>query len=179
MPKILCILALIAVLIWSCASHPPSVRDAKVIPGVPFYPQEDYQCGPSSLATVLNYWQVRLNRGKIDVNEIAKAIYSPGARGVLPFDLENYPVKKGFFTHQFEGSIADLQRYIDEGEPVIIFVDQGLSVYQINHFMVAKGYTKNGIIFNNGRKENEVITNSRLEKIWKKTGYWALRVIPL
>ena len=178
MPKMLSILVVVFILLCSCAPHYSVPENAKIIPGVPFYPQEDYQCGPASLATVMNYWQARSNKEKIGVKEITDAIYSRGARGVLPSDLENYPVTRGFITHQFEGSIEDLRGHVDQGIPVIIFVDQGLSIYQVNHFMVVTGYTDNGVVVNDGRREKEVITNSRLEKTWKRTGYWALRVVP-
>lgn len=172
------IILLVVALACSCSSVEPLKGNAITIPGVPFYPQEDHQCGPSSLATVMNFWQVRQNKGLIPIEEITKAIYSPGARGALPADLENYPVKRGFKTHQYTGSVADVRKHVDDGVPIVILVDQGLSVYQINHFMVAVGYTDTGIIFHNGRKQNAVVTNSRLEKIWKKTGYWTLRVVP-
>jgi len=43
---------------------------------------------------------------------------------------------------------------------------------------VATGYTGDGIIVNSGREERQVVSNSELEKAWKKTGYWALRLFP-
>ena len=34
----------------------PLSPNALYVKQVPFYPQTQYQCGPASLATVLNYW---------------------------------------------------------------------------------------------------------------------------
>lgn len=152
---------------------------ARILSDVPFFPQEDYQCGPAALATVMNYWYIREGgTARIGIDEITEAIYSPGARGVLPTDLENYPGKKGFTTERFRGSMGSLRENIDRGIPVILLVDLGLSLYQLNHFLVATGYTDDGIIVNSGRREREVFKNSDLEKAWKKTGYWAIRLFP-
>lgn len=168
---------LLAFILSACALGQAPQGQTKLLQDVPFFAQEDYQCGPAALATVMNYWYRHEGIGKtIGIDEIVRAIYSPTARGVLPVDIENYPKQKGFSTYQFEGSVAEIRKNIDNGVPIIILVDYGLSVYQINHFMVATGYSDNGIFFNSGRKQREHIKNSSLEKIWKKTGYWALRV---
>lgn len=178
--KILPFLCALILLFCGCASGPtPLPEGAKVLSGVPFFPQEDYQCGPAALATVMNYWYARGGSPvRTGVDEIAQAIYSPGARGVLPTDLENYPGKKGFVTEKFTGSISRLREDIDRGIPVILLVDYGLSIYRLDHFLVATGYTGDGIVVNSGRKERQVVSNSDLEKVWKRTGYWALRLFP-
>ncbi len=178
--KILPFLCALILLICGCASGPtPLPEGAKVLSGVPFFPQEDYQCGPAALATVMNYWYARGGSPvRIGVDEITQAIYSPGARGVLPTDLENYPAKKGFVTEKLTGSISRLREDIDSGIPVILLVDYGLSIYRLDHFLVATGYTGDGIVVNSGRKERQVVSNSDLEKAWKRTGYWALRLFP-
>ncbi|MGO9379726.1 MAG: C39 family peptidase [Dissulfurispiraceae bacterium] len=45
-----------------------------VIRDVPFFPQEDYQCGPASLAGVLHFW-----KSDVSVVEIAGQIFSKSA----------------------------------------------------------------------------------------------------
>jgi predicted double-glycine peptidase len=146
---------------------------------VPFFKQDDYQCGPSALATVIDYWYIRKAiPEKLTVEEIVAAIYSPSARGVLSIDLENYARSKGFRAKQYEGSIADIKRKVESGLPLILFVEYGFSLYKLNHFVVAKGYTEEGVIVNSGRKENEIILNAELNKIWGKTGYWSLLIKP-
>jgi len=178
--KTLPFLCAMLLLFLGCTSGPALLPEgARVLSGVPFFPQEDYRCGPAALATVMNYWYARSGSAvRTSIDEIAQAIYSPGARGVLPTDLENYPRKKGFVTEQFTGSIGRLRENIDRGIPVILLVDHGLSVYRLDHFLVATGYTGDGIIVNSGREERQVVSNSELEKAWKKTGYWALRLFP-
>ena len=155
----------------------PQGRVARI--EVPFFPQEDFQCGPAALATVLNYWYGKAGTAKgLTPEEIVADIYSPSARGVLGIDLELYARKEGFLTQQVAGTVDALKSSIDKGIPAVVLVDYGFSVYQRNHFMVVKGYTDSALLVNSGRRENELIANGDLLKVWKKTGYWMLLVKP-
>jgi ABC-type bacteriocin/lantibiotic exporter with double-glycine peptidase domain len=150
-----------------------------VIDRVPFFAQEAYQCGPTVLAIVLDYWYERLGKStRVTPDEIASEIYSPTAKGVLGLDLVLYAKKRGFNTDQYAGTIEDLKQKVDQGIPIIIFVDYGFAFYKVHHFMVVKGYTGHGIVVNAGKRENEVMSYETLDKIWKKNDYWALVVRP-
>ncbi len=162
-----------------CATYTPAHPDAVTIEGMPFFSQEAYQCGPTALATVMDYWYGKEGTAKrTDPEQIAAAIYSPSAGGVLGLDLEQYARKHGFDTEQYSGGLDDLRTRIDRGVPPIIFVDYGLLFYQVNHFMVVTGYTKDHIIVNSGHRQNQPVSNGELEKIWKKNGYWTLVLKP-
>ncbi len=163
----------------SCATTGQVSPDAVMIDGVPFFSQEAYQCGPTALAIVMDYWYAKTQSGKrVTPEQIAADIYSPSARGVLGIDLELYAGKHGFKTHQYSGSIADLRKNVDLGIPAIIFVDYGFSIYEVNHFMVVTGYTGDSVIVNSGKRENRSIADGELEKIWKKNRYWTLVLKP-
>lgn len=144
---------------------------------IPYYRQTAYQCGPISLASVINYWNRRSNLPEISVDEVLSSLYSPGARGVLGIDLELYARSRGFATFQKSGSVEDLLKLIDRGIPPIILVSYGFSILELDHFMVVKGYNEKGII-TNGKKPDEFIPYKELERIWGKTGYWMLVITP-
>jgi len=149
----------------------PESADQHIIENVPFYPQETYQCGPASLAGVLNYWRIP---GKPD--DIAKDIFSENARGTLSIDMVMYAQKKGLFAFQYKGSLEDLKKNIDAGYPLIVLVDYGISFYQANHFMVVVGYNVNGLIVNSGKASNIFMPNKDFLKVWKRADYWTLLI---
>ncbi len=162
----------------ACATTHPLPQDAHVI-DVPFFRQDAYQCGPSALAAVVNYWYMKTQSNKyLSHEEIIKEIYSPTARGTLTIDLELYAGRIGFSVQQYSGAIDDLKAAIDRDMPPIILVDYGISFYQVNHFMVVTGYTEKGIILNTGRERNKIISNEELFRIWEKAGFWTLVIKP-
>jgi len=166
------VLLLLSVTLFSC-STPERVRggSGRVLEGVPFYPQERYQCGPASLASVLNYWGVN-----VSPEEIASDIYSKTAKGTLDIDMVSYVLGKGLEADIFAGGMDDITRSINEGHPLIVLVDYGFWVYQQNHFMVVVGYDSNGIIVNSGSEKLKFIASGDFLKLWEKTNFWTLSV---
>lgn len=162
---------LISVLAFSC-SPKPLIKYPAILE-VPYYEQSDFQCGPASLASVLNYWNSKRGEIEIPFQDIIDSIYSPHARGVLGIDLEIYAQQKGFITIQKKGTVEELRGLIDKGIPPVILLRYGFYVYQLDHFLVVKGYNEKGIIVNS-RKPDEFISYEELDRIWKRTGYWML-----
>jgi hypothetical protein len=168
LPVILVIVSLI-----SCATgrEISGSGEKHIVIGVPFYAQEAYQCGPASLAGVLNFWGINVGPG-----EISKDIFSRSARGTLNLDMVLYAQKRGLYALQYAGSMEDLRKNIDSGHPVIVLVAYGFSVYEVDHFMVATGYYDNGVIVNSGREQNKFIDEGDFLKIWAKANYWTLLI---
>ena len=157
-------------ILFSCSSADmKGPGNSHIVEGVPFYPQEAYQCGPSSLASVLNYYGI-----DVSPEEIARDIYSKSARGTLNMDMVLYAEKKGLDVRQYSGTVEDIKQNIDSGAPLIVMVDNGFSLYQKNHFMVVLGYNDEGIISNSGREQFKFIPFHDFNKTWRKTNYWSL-----
>jgi ABC-type bacteriocin/lantibiotic exporter with double-glycine peptidase domain len=145
-----------------------------IIENIPFYPQEVYQCGPSSLSGVLNYYGV-----DVSPEDIAQQIYSASAKGTLNVDMILYAEKKGLTAHQYESSFQDIKSKVHSSHPLIVMVDYGFWIYQRNHFMVVVGYNEDGIIANSGREQFKFIPLRDFLKSWKRTEFWSLLITPL
>jgi predicted double-glycine peptidase len=146
--------------------------DSVIIENIPFYPQKEYQCGPASLASVLNFWGI-----DITPDEIAKEIFSKKARGTLNIDMLLYAKKRGLFSDQYRGNWEDLKGKIKEGYPLIVLVDYGIKpFFQANHFMVIIGYNEEGVIVNSDKSEHLFIEKDKFLELWKKTDYWTLLI---
>lgn len=161
--------------LFSCATTRNVIEPgtARMIENVQFFPQETYQCGPASLAGVLNYWGVEASP-----EAIAEEIYSKSAKGTLGLDMVLYARKKGLDVVQSRGSIKSIKENIDLGYPVIVLVDYGFWVYQQNHFMVIAGYHKNGVIANSGKNQLKFIRVEDFLKPWERTDFWTLLIKP-
>src|SRR5437868_6842253 len=57
---------------------PPALHDYVELKEVPFFPQDEYQCGPAALATVLNTFGV-----KVTPEELVPEVYLPARKGSL------------------------------------------------------------------------------------------------
>jgi len=169
------ILILAHVFLFSCAStfEFTPTNNSQLIEEVPFYPQQEYQCGPASLAGVLNYWGVHISPG-----EIATEIYSKSAKGTLTLDMIVYSERQNLKAQQYGGSLQDLRTNIDSGYPLIVLVDHGFWIYQQNHFMVVVGYNERGIIANSGKDRLKFIPLKDFLRSWGKTKFWTLLVTP-
>ena len=159
-------------LLYSCATIHSTGKN-HIIENVPFYPQTSHQCGPASLAGVLNYWGI-----KVTPEEIAKEIYSSSARGTLNIDMVLYAQRKGLTAIQYEGTVEDLRKNIDSRYPIIVLVDYGFFSIQADHFMVVIGYNEHGVIVNSGKDKDKFISEKDFFKKWEKTKFWTLLIQP-
>ena len=162
-------------ILFSCTKALP-VSESKavhIIDNVPFYPQEVYQCGPSSLSGVLNYYGV-----DVSPEDIAQQIYSASARGTLNIDMILYAEKKGLTANLYKSSFQDIKSKVNLSYPLIVMVDYGFWIFQRNHFMVVVGYNEDGIIVNSGREQLKFIPLEDFLRSWKRTEFWSLLLTP-
>lgn len=149
------------------------------IEGVPFFPQEEFQCGPAVLASVLNF---RGNR--IVPEEIARTIYLSDIRGTLKMDmvsyLRRYEEKEGITVYEGAGDIEGIKKDIANGYPVIVFVDLGIWSIRKGHYMLIVGYDddRGGMVAYSGAERDKFIPYHRFLKMWERGGYWKLLMKP-
>ncbi len=144
---------------------------ATVIPQVPFLPQEEDTCGPSSLAMLLRFFGVEARTG-----EIVRETRTAGLRGTLITDLAAAARRRGFEAEVVELDLERLRERIAEGIPVILLVDLGAWVYSRPHYLLAFGVTPEGVVAHSGREEGKVIPFSSLDAQWAKMGRLAIIV---
>ncbi|MEW6379214.1 MAG: C39 family peptidase [bacterium] len=155
------------------ASLTTSPRSSCLIAGVPFYRQKAHQCGPASLAGVLNYWGVN-----VLPRDIAREIYSESAGGTLGIDMALYARRRSLQACQYRSSPDDLKQRLGSGCPMIVMVDNGFWAFQQNHFMVIVGYDENHIIANSGDDRHKSVPLQQFMKAWERTNFWALLITP-
>jgi len=183
-PKVF-LLLVICLLLFGCAfeqgrSLVGSYSQAySYVDDVPFFPQEEFQCGPAVLASVLNF------RGyRVSPEEIAEAIYLSNLKGTLKMDMlqfaKRYERRGGITVSEVRGDLELIRRDISSGYPLIVFVDLGFWNFRKGHYMLIVGYddSKGGVVTYSGREKDKFISYNRFMRIWERGGYWALRITP-
>lgn len=144
-----------------------------MISGVPFVKQQEKQCGPAALASVLHYYG-----DTIRADEIAAEAFSSGLNGAMIFDLERVALSREFKARAFPASLEIVREHLKANEPVILLIDQGFSIYQSPHYLVAVGYDdqREVLTAHAGTEAGVLWPYERLEKAWSRMNHLCLIV---
>jgi len=179
----ICVAALTLLLAFGlsgCAVSPYGTTSAFLAPAgsgkvenVRFYSQRAYQCGPASLAGVLNFYGYA-----VTPDQIAREIFRDNIQGTVTLDMVLNAREKGFSARWYNGSANDIQCAVDGGVPLIVMIDLGFANLRKYHYMVVFGYGQEGVTVNSGKERGKLMSWDRFFYHWKRTKYWTLRIEP-
>jgi hypothetical protein len=152
------------------AGLPRSVELAQV----PFFPQDDYQCGPAALAMALSSSGVR-TRPEALVDEV----WLPARRGSLQLEMLAAPRKHARVSYRLSPRYADLLREVAAGNPVVVLQDVG-PLFTQWHYAVVNGYDYDSgtILLRSGLKFRQEMSFTAFERSWIPGSHWAMVVMP-
>jgi len=153
---------------------PPNLPAAHRLENVEFLAQTENYCGPATLTMALRH------SGKTaHVDEIAAQVYTPGKKGTLQQDLLGSARRQGMVAVQIQG-IPSLLRELAAGNPVIVFMNLGLSWYPIYHYALVTGYnlTEPSVWMHSGKSKDKEWSMRKFERSWELGNYWGLVVLP-
>ena len=113
---------------------------------------------------------------KVDTSEIVRETRTEGLKGTLITDLTGAARRRGFAAEIVDLDLPRLRQRISEGVPVILLVDLGIWTWSRPHYLVAYGWTPEGVIAHSGREQGKVIPFSTLDAQWAKMGRLAIVV---
>ncbi|MCI0505470.1 MAG: PA2778 family cysteine peptidase [Gammaproteobacteria bacterium] len=145
-----------------------------VIDSVPFFAQQDYQCGPAALAMLLNW-----SGHSITPEEITPLVYVPGRKG--SFQIEMLAAARSYnrIPYELARGWAALIAEIEAGNPVLVLQNLGLDWFPKWHFAVVTGIdmANNEIILHSGIHKNHVTGLQTFERTWQRANKWAMVVM--
>ncbi len=141
---------------------------------MPFFPQEDYQCGPAALATVLTHSGVPVTPAPL-----VSQVFLPARQGSLQIEMLAAPRRYGRVSYPLARQYSDLLREVAAGNPVIVLQDVGLLLTQW-HYAVVNGfdYPSGTVYLRSGTMPRQEMPFTAFERSWMKSGYWAMVVTP-
>lgn len=168
-------------LFFGCASTPQSDSLITSIPAtlkkpvelksVPFYPQQDYQCGPAALATLIH------NQSKhVDMDDLIRKVYIPDRKGSLQLELVAAAREYELIPYILATELDTILHEVKAGRPVLVLQNLGVSWYPQWHYAVIVGYDLNAkeLILRSGEIERYQLNLFTFEHTWRRGKRWAM-----
>jgi tetratricopeptide (TPR) repeat protein len=142
---------------------------------VPFYPQDQYQCGPAALATVLGSVGVKRN-----LEQLKDEVYLPQRQGSLQPEMLGAARRAGALPYQLESQPNALLREVAAGNPVVVLQNLRLDFLPQWHYAVVVGYdlTQGSIVLRSGRERRLIMRVEDFDHSWVKAERWAFVALP-
>jgi len=170
-----------SLLVVACAPYQAQEADpslplerSRELVGTPFFPQDRYQCGPASLATVLN-----AAGASVLPEHIQPLVYLPGNKGSLQAEMLAAASHYGYLAVPVPPDLDSLLQELSAGRPVLVLQNLGVEVLPVWHYAVVIGYDLEQRTFylRSGRDRRKVYSFRRFLKTWSRAAYWAMVVV--
>jgi tetratricopeptide (TPR) repeat protein len=160
-----------------CAINPPldlskiTAADALQLPGVPFYPQTEYECGPAALAGLLGAAGVDTTP-----QSLSAQVYLPGRQGSLQVELVSATRRAGRIPYMVDARPQALVAELEEGRPVLVLQNMQTRDFPIWHYAVLVGLDTrtNRVYLNSAAEQAMPLAAPEFLRTWDWGGRWAL-----
>lgn len=141
----------------------------------PFFPQEDYQCGPAALATTLNAIGMA-----VQPEQLVAEVYLPARQGSLQIEMLAATRRQGAVPYVIPDRLDALVAEIAAGHPVLVLQNLGLSWLPTWHYAVAVGYDREAgeIVLRSGLTRRQVMSINTFQHTWNRSERWGFVSLP-
>jgi len=170
------------VLLTSCATALQSARlspDAFPRPveltAVPFYPQEEYQCGPAALAMALD-----TAGANVTPDALTPEVYLPARQGSLQIEMIAAARRHGALAYVLRPQFDALLAEVAAGHPVVVLQNLAFAWYPKWHYAVVVGFDlgRDELVLRSGLERRHTVPLATFERTWRRANYWAMVVLP-
>lgn len=154
---------------------PPNIAEQHLIAKVPFFPQQQFFCGPTTLSEVAGFYG--LNKSP---STIAPSTFIPGREGTLQIEMVAATRQLGLVAYAQRSSMQQLLSLVAEDIPVIVLQNNSIGWYPQWHYAVVIGYDLKAaeVILHTGVTANYRLNFSTFERTWHRGNYWMLAMLP-
>ena len=175
------VLATLALALTGCAASPPlsdglpaSAPRSIELASTPFFPQEEYQCGPAALATLLVASGV-----DVKPSDLAPETYLPERKGSLSLELIAAARRHGRLPYVLATTADEMVDELKAGRPVLVLQNLGATQLPVWHYAVLIGYDeeRNVAILRSGGEERVETKWQRFAGTWHRGGRFAFTTL--
>ncbi|MEK6244306.1 MAG: PA2778 family cysteine peptidase [Pseudomonadota bacterium] len=154
------------------ASPPAGLPPRVELTQVPFHLQDDFLCGPASLAMVFNAAGV----SSASVESLTPMVYLPGRQGSLQAEMLGATRRTGLVAYTLAPQLEDVLREVAAGTPVVVLLNLALKLVPVWHYAVIVGYDleKREVIVRSAKRARDEWSFGFLEFFWQESGYWSM-----
>jgi hypothetical protein len=178
--------ALVALCLSGCISFPQSEALRESPPAdlpphveltqVPFHLQDDFMCGPASLAMVFNAAGV----SSASVESVTPLVYLPGRHGSLQAEMLGATRRTGLVAYTLAPRLEDVLREVAAGTPVVVLLNLAFKWAPVWHYAVIVGYDveQRQVIVRSAKRPRDEWRFEFLEYFWQESDYWSMLALP-
>ncbi|MFG6158257.1 PA2778 family cysteine peptidase [Halomonas sp. 1390] len=165
-----------------CASTPRLAESTQrqlprqtLLEDVPFHGQRDYQCGPASLAMVLNASGV-----PVTVDSLIPQVFLPGREGSVQPEMLGTVRRQGRIPFRIDGTLDALLTEVDAGHPVVVMQNLSLPAWPVWHYAVVIGFDRDDktLTLHSGMEPERLESFKRFDATWARSDRWAFVALP-
>jgi tetratricopeptide (TPR) repeat protein len=152
-----------------------SFAQKHLIESVPFYPQQEFYCGPTTLSEVFNYYGTQNSP-----ETIAPNTFIPKQQGTLQVEMSVAARQHGFLAYSDSGTLSKIISLVSDNIPVIVFQNVSTSWFPQWHYALVIGYDipSRKFILHTGLTPKHLMSFELFERTWARGEYWMLAPLP-
>ena len=141
----------------------------------PFFPQDQYQCGPAALATALTAVHIPATP-----EQLTPEVYVPSRQGSLQIEMLAAARRHGAVAVQIPAKLEAVMQEVASGHVVIVMQNLGLSWVPSWHYAVVIGYDADQelVWLRSGPYKRQEMSLSAFQRTWARSEYWAFVALP-
>ncbi|CAH1044922.1 PA2778 family cysteine peptidase [Halomonas sp. TD01] len=177
---VLLLALLLTTLLSGCARSPVLLESTKAslapqteLTEVPFYAQTEYQCGPATLAMVLNHQGVDAG-----LEQLIPQVFQPRREGSVQPEMLATVRRYKQLAIPIRGTLDALLGHLAAGDPVVVMQNLSLPAFPMWHYAVAIGFDlpNETLILRSGEIERHTMSFSRFDATWARSERWGFVV---
>jgi tetratricopeptide (TPR) repeat protein len=164
----------------ACGTIPPAVSNYGPAPtrlelvNTPFYAQEQFQCGPAALMTLLTASGVETTLAAVTAQ-----VYLPTRQGSVQTEILAATRAAERIPYVLTPRLASITAELAAGRPVLVLQNLGVSWAPLWHYAVVIGAdsANKRIVLRSGTDRRRIMRTSVFLRTWQRSGFWAMTTL--